>query len=144
MIQIPSDGWMFFFRRGDFHTVGGWKASQTPINSKWEFGMPSVSSRVGRYGCQPKKSGVFGCPPNHQFFWGVFHDFHHPFWGDIYPYFWFNTPYRLVPRWICCSLNDFACSCQGYSIQTSHPKLRDLPCEVWWGVWVDLIFLAIY
>ena len=29
---------------------------------------------------------IVGFPPNHPFFIGVFHYFHHPFWG--YPYFW--------------------------------------------------------
>ena len=29
-------------------------------------------------------------PPNHPILIGVFHYFHHPFWG-IYPYFWIST-----------------------------------------------------
>ena len=33
-----------------------------------------------------------GKPPNHPFVHRVWnHYFHHPFWGWLYPYFWFNT-----------------------------------------------------
>ena len=39
-------------------------------------------------------------PPNHPFVYRVFHYFHHPFWGEISPYFWKHLA-RCFPKDRC-------------------------------------------